>query len=148
MPAWLFAALLGALGEARADASCTAEQVKQIRIGAQIFSVEVAASVDVRARGLSGRSALRQGTGLWFVFPAADMYGFWMHDMRFPIDLIWVSPELTVADAISLQPCIDKNCPVHYPPSRVRYVLEINAGTFAGKPGDSVAWRCAPDGRN
>jgi len=148
MPAWLFAALLGTLGEARAEAGCTVEQARQIQIGAQIFNVEVAASVDARARGLSGRSALKQGSGLWFVFPAADTYGFWMHDMHFPIDLIWVGPELKVAGAISLQPCADQDCPVHYPPRRVTYVLEINAGTFAGKPGDPVAWRCAPDDRN
>jgi uncharacterized membrane protein (UPF0127 family) len=156
MPVWLFtvlfavliAALLASMGAASADEKCAAAQAKQVRIGAQSFAVEVAASFAERARGLSGRSGLAPGTGLWFVFPAADIHGFWMQGMRFPIDLIWVSPELKVSGAISLQPCADKSCPVHYPPSRVAYVLEVNAGEFTGKPGDRVAWRCSPGGLN
>jgi len=26
----------------------------------------------------------------------------------------------------------------------VAFVLEVNAGAFAGKPGDRVEWTCAP----
>jgi uncharacterized membrane protein (UPF0127 family) len=153
MPVWLFAvlfavliaALLASMGAASADEKCAAAQAKQVRIGAQTFDVEVAFSEAQRARGLSGRSALAPGSGLWFVFPVANIYGFWMHEMRFPIDLIWVSPELKVSGAISLQPCDDKSCPVHYAPSRVAYVLEVNVSEFAGKPGDRVTWRCSPE---
>jgi len=140
--AMLFAALLATILETQANEGCTPDQAKQIQIGSQTFTVEVAASPSERERGLSGRALLKPGTGLWFVFPAPDRYGFWMRDMRFPIDLIWVGPDLKVTGAISLQPCADKFCPIHSAPSRVAYVLEVNAGEFAGKTGDSVSWRC------
>jgi uncharacterized membrane protein (UPF0127 family) len=145
MPVWLFAVLLVSIGVAQADEICAVEHAKQVRIGAQTFAIEVAFSEAQRTRGLSGRAALAPGTGLWFVFPAADIHGFWMHEMHFPIDLIWVSPELKVAGALTLQPCADKPCLIHYAPSRVAYVLEVNAGEFAGKPGDPVAWSCSRD---
>ena len=140
--AMLFAALLATILETQANEGCTPDQAKQIQIGSQTFTVEVAASASERERGLSGRALLKPGTGLWFVFLAPDRYGFWMRDMRFPIDLIWVSPDRQVAGAISLQPCADKFCPIHYAPRAVAYVLEVNAGEFAGKTGDSVSWRC------
>lgn len=145
MPVWLFAVLLASMSTAQADEKCAVEQAKQVRIGAQTYAVEVAVSEAERARGLSGRAALAPDAGLWFVLPAAGIHGFWMHDMRFPIDLIWVSPELKVVGALTLQPCADKPCLIHYAPSRVAYVLEVNAGEFAGKPGYPVAWRCSRD---
>jgi hypothetical protein len=30
------------------------------------------------------------------------------------------------------------------PPNPVAYVLEINAGEFAGKTGDTATWHCTP----
>ena len=140
--AMLFAALLATILETQANEGCTPDQAKQIQIGSQTFTVEVAASPSERERGLSGRALLKPGTGLWFVFPAPDRYGFWMRDMLFPIDLIWVSPERRVAGAISLQTCDDRFCPIHYAPSRVGYVLEVNAGEFTGNNKDLVSWRC------
>jgi uncharacterized membrane protein (UPF0127 family) len=118
----LFAALLATILETQASEGCAPDQAKQIQIGGQTFAVEVAASPSERERGLSGRALLKPGTGLWFVFPVPDKYGFWMRDMRFPIDLIWVSPGLKVAGAETLQPA-KKNCSIHYAPSRVAYAL-------------------------
>jgi uncharacterized membrane protein (UPF0127 family) len=43
-----------------------------------------------------------------------------------------------------LQPCDEEVCPVYRSPSLVAYVLEINAGEFAGKVGDHVSYRCDP----
>jgi len=148
MPVWLFAVSLATILETQANEGCTPDQAKQIQIGRQIFAVEVAATRSERERGLSGRALLKPGTGLWFVFPEPDRYGFWMRDMRFPIDLVWVGPNLKVAGAVTLQPCVDKNCLIHYAPSRVAYVLEVNAGKFAGKQGDPVAWRCLHESLN
>jgi len=141
--AMLFTALMASILETQANEGCAPEQAKQVQINNQTFAVEVAASPSQRTRGLSGRAGLKPGTGLWFVFPVPDRYGFWMRDMHFPIDLIWVNPDLKVSDAITLQPCKDKSCPIHYAPSEVAHVLEINAGEFAGKAGDAVGWRCS-----
>jgi hypothetical protein len=138
-------ALLFALsGATRASESCAPDQPMQVRIGAQTFNVSVAASPPERERGLSGRAALAAASGMWFVFPVPDTYGFWMQDMNFPIDLVWIGPAHQVLGALTLQPCTAQPCHIYTPPGPVAHVLEINAGAFAGKPGDEVTWRCAP----
>jgi hypothetical protein len=133
-----------ASNETRASTTCPAGQSLQVRIGAQTFNAEVVVSPQERERGLSGRAVLAAASGMWFVFPWPDAYGFWMQDMNFPIDLVWVSPAQRVLGALTLQPCAAQACPIYTPPGPVAHVLEINAGAFAGKPGDEVTWGCAP----
>jgi hypothetical protein len=113
-------------------------------VGKQRFRVEVAATESARERGLSGRTSLQAGAGMWFVLPAPGLHGFWMKDMGFPIDLVWVSPDQVVVGVERLKPCGPHACPIHYAPRPAIYVLEVNAGHFAGKPGDRAHWLCAP----
>ncbi len=129
-------------GTALAQVPCPADRAVSVSIGEQRFAVEVAADDASRSRGLSGREPLRPDTGMWFVTPDIDRPGFWMHGMRFPIDLIWVSPDATVAGSATLPVCRIDPCPITYPPAAVAYVLEIEAGRFRGRPGDAVTWTC------
>src|SRR3989344_1681259 len=80
-----------------------------------------------RARGLSGRRSLEENQGMLFVFNTADYYNFWMKDMYFPIDIIWLNDDWRVIDLTeNISP---KNFPVTYQPrAPARYVLEVNAG--------------------
>lgn len=140
----LLALLLVLSYRAQASENCTAEQSLRVRVGAQTFNVDVAISPQERERGLSGRKSLTAGSGLWFVFPWPEQYGFWMRDMHFPLDLVWVGPTRQVLGAVTLPPCADEPCHIYHPPGPVAYVLEINAGEFAGKAGDDVTWSCTP----
>lgn len=126
-----------------ADA-CPAWTARHVQLGTQRFTVEVAATMAERNRGLSGRASLDGGTGMLFVFPKPDLHGFWMKDMHFPIDLVWIGPDRTVLGLSHLAPCERDPCPIYSPPSPVAYVLEVNSGSFIGKTGDSMAWDCAP----
>ncbi|MDO9227365.1 MAG: DUF192 domain-containing protein [Pseudomonadota bacterium] len=114
-----------------------------MHIGGQRYTVEVAATTATRERGLSGHERLAADAGMWFVFPEAGMPGFWMRGMRFPIDLIWVSPERKVLGVATLSICRDAPCPITYPPAPTIQVLEIDAGRFRGRVGDKVEWRCS-----
>lgn len=127
---------------ALAQTPCPAERATNVRVGAQRFLVEVAATDATRLRGLSGRERLAPDTGMWFVPPEVGEPGFWMRDMRFPIDLIWVSPERKVVGSVTLPVCRNDSCPISQPPSPVAYVLEIEAGRFRGRAGDAVTWTC------
>jgi uncharacterized membrane protein (UPF0127 family) len=106
--------------------------------------VEVAASPANRERGLSGRPGLPADAGMLFIFPSPGLHGFWMKDMSFAIDLVWIGPDRRVLGTASMAPCGPHACPIHYPPAPAAYVLEVSAGRFAGQPGDQVAWTCAP----
>ena len=98
--------------------------------GARI-EVEIADSLSEKARGLSGMEGLGQNEGMFFVFDEPGYYSFWMKDMKFPIDIIWIANDKKIID-------ITKNASpgsypsVFKPASSARYVLELNAG-FADK---------------
>ena len=117
-----------------------------VRVDGAEFPVELAATPEQRSQGLSGRDSLSPGTGMLFIFETEGNYTFWMKDMRFPLDLIWISAECVlaevVADAPPPEPGQSPNDLPRYTPSvPARYVLEINAGEAAAAdidPGDPV----------
>lgn len=107
-----------------------------------LFINEVSIPVDVantdpeRTQGLSGKSALDEKAGLLFVFEQPDTYGFWMKDMQFPIDIIWIDETWVVVDITeNISP--DTFPRVFKPQTPIKYVLEVNAG-FATKNNISV----------
>ncbi len=78
-------------------------------------------------RGLSGRDSLAADEGMLFVFPKDGTYSFWMKNMKFSIDIIWLSVEGRVVDiAANLSP---GTYPRSFAPQRPsRFVLEVPAG--------------------
>ena len=101
-----------------------------VTVGGTPVSVDIASTEATREQGLSGRASLPEGTGMWFVFASDDTWGFWMKDMNFPIDMIWV--DLTgrvVSVAASASP--NSYPHVFYPSAPARYVLEVPSGFAA-----------------
>ena len=104
----------------------TQASVRTIDIGNRALRVEVADTDAKRTLGLSGRESLKEG-GMLFVFDTPGNYGFWMKDMRFPIDIIWLDESYHVVDiARNVGP--DTFPHIFYPPYPVKYVLETNPG--------------------
>ena len=121
----------------------------QVEIGTTTLQVEVESTEAAREQGLSGRTSLPDGKGMLFVFQQDGDWGFWMKDMNFPIDIIFISATKTpgVGRVVSIAPNASpegyhQNPPqVFYPPLAVRYVLEVPAGFAAAHgvvPGTSV----------
>ena len=98
-----------------------------LRVGNTIINAEIAETDQTRTQGLSGRESLLENAGMLFVFDTSGIYGFWMKDMHFPIDIIWISDEKVVVGTASNT--LPESYPlIYYPPSAVRYVLEVPAG--------------------
>lgn len=92
------------------------------------FPVDLALTPAERTQGLSGRASLKKDTGLFFVFESSDKYGFWMKDMNFSIDILWIDESMKI---VHIEPSVS---PSTYPKSFVspvpaRFVLELPAGT-------------------
>ena len=96
------------------------------------IKVTVVDTPETRSKGLSGRESLRRGEGMFFIFPEDGMYSFWMKDMKFPIDILWISAEGVVVGAeINVDP---KSYPKSFsPPVPIRFVLEVPAGFVASQ---------------
>ncbi|HWP61417.1 MAG TPA: DUF192 domain-containing protein [Candidatus Paceibacterota bacterium] len=88
---------------------------------------DVATTPAQQELGLGGRSRLAPGTGMLFVFPQDGHYAFWMKDMHFSIDIIWLASDGTVVFIVpNLSPA---TYPQSYGPKGLaRYVLEVPAG--------------------
>lgn len=98
----------------------------QVRVNGKAFDVEVPRNSDAFAKGLAGRPCITDSEGMLFKFTQPGRYPFWMKDMKFPIDIIWIDPNHRVA-AIE----VDEK-PSSYPDKFVnqnpaQYVLEIKA---------------------
>jgi uncharacterized membrane protein (UPF0127 family) len=103
-----------------------------VTIASTTFSARIADTDLLRAKGLSGTENLGLAEGMFFIFPEAGNYSFWMSDLSFPIDIIWITPDQKIAGvAENAQPLIPNREPVYYvPPVPVSYVLEIGAGLY------------------
>ncbi len=98
-------------------------------IGDEAFVLDVAKSAATRERGLGGREALEQNTGMLFVFDSSSYHSFWMKGMRFPVDIAWLDDEWCVVHLVSnVSP---ETYPETFAPSRpARYVIELAAGVL------------------
>lgn len=114
-----------------------------ISVGNQTFTVEIAQSDEQKAAGLSNRPNLAPNAGMLFVFNPPSRPDFWMKDMRFNLDFIWISNGQVVdithnVPAPKAGTTVD-DLPKYVPNQNVDYVLEISAGTSATiKIGDKV----------
>ncbi len=101
-----------------------------IEVGSQTLFVEVARTSDQITRGLGQRDSIGSD-GMLFVLPGKSIPSFWMKDMRFDLDFIWLN-ENTVVDLtenVSAQRGEPENRLKVYSPSvPVTHVLEMKAG--------------------
>lgn len=99
----------------------------RVTIGGKTVKVEVAQSIKDKEKGLSGRAGLPEGSGMLFVFPKPDYYGFWMKDMNFPIDIIWIGQDYKVVDvSADVSPATFPK--IFLPKEPAQFVLEVNSG--------------------
>ena len=93
------------------------------------ISVEVADTVEKRSLGLGKRSGLENGWGMLFVFEKRKQHGFWMKDMEFPLDIIWLDNHRIAYIFRNVQPAKSGVIPpVMTHPVAGNFVLEIDAG--------------------
>ena len=146
-----------AMTAATLSASSTENPIKGpfVRVDEVVFPVELAAESEERIRGLSGRASLNSGMGMLFVFENAERFRFWMKEMQFTLDIVWIGPDCQVVDVSENVPFPDPSTPLgelprYSPESPAQYVLEINGGEAAYLGlgiGDLVKFLGGIDGR-
>ena len=117
------------------------------QFGSVSLSLDLATTTAEEELGLGDRASLPPDRAMLFVFGRSDYYGFWMKDMRFPIDIIWLDAQgqvITVAADVATSTYPH----VFYPSAPAAYVLETAAGLSARTglaPGSTVLLKNLPN---
>jgi uncharacterized membrane protein (UPF0127 family) len=102
---------------------------KYIRIGDAVFLVDVMDTESERQRGLSKKTELCPNCGMLFVFDKVDIYQFWMKDMYFDIDVVWIRDNEVVEVRKSISHAFGEQ-EIFAPHAPVDHVMELPAGTI------------------
>lgn len=77
--------------------------VERIMLGGEPFDLEVAATEQSIAKGLSKRTEIPKNTGMVFVFPAGNERFFWMIDCFIDIDIAYLASDGTVVSVYTMK---------------------------------------------
>lgn len=96
-----------------------------VLLNGQRYNVTIAKTPAQVQRGLGGSTLLQPNEGMLFVFDTENQQCFWMKDMLFSIDMIWIDADKRIT-------AIQENAsPKDYPEQYChlgQYVLELNSG--------------------
>lgn len=105
------------------------ESIVSFRIGSAEARAEVASSPQKKQRGLSGRESLPENQGMLFVFEHASSRSFWMYEMNFPLDFIWIREHKVVGITKNVPVYTDDSITTLRSPEPADMILEFEAGT-------------------
>lgn len=123
------------------------ENKGEVKVWEQIIVVEIVKDPDARAKGLSGRDSLGVNEGMLFLFDEPAYYPFWMKDMKFGIDIVWIAGNTIIGfeeRVPSPSGVSTLELPTYAPPGPVDKVLELSAGRvrlLRAEVGDTVEVR-------
>jgi hypothetical protein len=67
--------------------------------------------------------------GMLFVFEIPGRYGFWMRNVRAPLDIVWLDDASRVVWIVEdAPPCNAEPCPIYEPPADASFVIEVAGG--------------------
>lgn len=109
---------------------------KVVSLGDKKINVEIADTETKRQLGLGKRRSLPENQGMLFIFEKKQVFvNFWMKDMQFPIDIIWISngKVIMIDKNVPIEPGVpDNKLTIYTTTQPIDYVLEVNSG-FAQK---------------
>jgi uncharacterized membrane protein (UPF0127 family) len=107
------------------------------------ITVEVMDTPELRRQGLSGRDSLAADRGMLFTFDETSTENcFWMKDMKFSIDMVWMNEDrevVTVTPNVTPETYPESFCPEQ----SAKYGLEIlenRAGELGIVSGENLRW--------
>ena len=99
-----------------------------VDVNGTTLSLEVAATREARACGLSHREYLSPEQGMLFVVPKPIKLDFWMNDTSLPLSIAFLDDSRRVLSIQKMRPRQNRE---HYvSPASARYAIEVNQGWF------------------
>lgn len=103
------------------------------------FRVERVDDIYGLKKGLGKRRWMCGKCGMTFYFKESDKHSFWMKDMQFPLDIIWIFDDEVVWIEKNVSHLDQKK--LYAPPVNAQVVLELRSGScdeFGIKVGDRI----------
>lgn len=101
---------------------------KQIKVGQQTLTVEVADNENDRQLGLMHRDKMAAQHGMLFIFDDNQPYCMWMKNTLIPLSVAFADESGQILNIEDMQPQTENpHCAV----GAARYALEMNLGWFA-----------------
>jgi len=120
-------------------------ETTEVILAGEHFQVELAVSREEKQQGLMHRDQLPDGTGMLFIYAIPQPTRFWNRNVRFPIDILYFDKNRAFLRADTRVPsCSESPCPVYQTVQRIKYVLELPAGTLERlelQPGQRITFR-------
>jgi len=118
--------------------SCSAQpQEIPLKLGQEIFRVELAVSPESRAKGLMFRKELPPNRGMLFVFETDQKPSFWMKNTLVPLSIAFIAKDGTIREIHDMSPGSLRPIESTY---EVRFALEVPQGAFK-RVGVEVGYR-------
>ncbi|MBL8177707.1 MAG: DUF192 domain-containing protein [Bryobacterales bacterium] len=104
----------------------------------EIVQAEVLTRREDMMSGMMFRPPLAADRGLLFVHSRPGRFSYWMHNVKVPLDIIWMDKDHTIVEIAANTPACTETDPVRCPhfggTEESQFVLELAAG-MAGKYG-------------
>lgn len=119
------------------------------KINNRTFKLYIAKTDKDKQIGLSKYKKIENERGMVFSFSKANYYPFWMKEMKFPIDIIFIKDNkiVSITHNAPLVKKGDNNPPIYQAEEPFTHALEINSGLakkYAFKKNDVVTIKLDP----
>jgi len=92
-------------------------------------AAELAVTDEERQQGLMFREKIADDQGMLFIFDDEEVHSFWMKNMSFSIDILWLDKQRRIVHLESrVPPCAADPCPSYTPDRPASFVLELQSG--------------------
>ncbi len=108
--------------------SQSAVKTKTVYISGKELTLEVADNDVLRSKGLMFRESLPDNVGMLFIFPQKRKAYFWMKNMKFNLDIIFLTKNKTVKILKDVPYCANEPCPIYSSDYLTDSVIEVNSG--------------------
>ncbi|MBU1036609.1 DUF192 domain-containing protein [Patescibacteria group bacterium] len=107
---------------------CVKTEFINLKINNHQLKVEVVNDLIAMAQGLSDRESLGENHGMLFVYEDAAVRSFWMKNMKFPLDIIWIRDNQVIEISTNIPLLTNGQITQVTSKEAVDKVLEVNVG--------------------